>query len=341
MQCNRMVTHPASPHAAWATLQGPGQGPGPGLGSWDDARLTGAPPPTPLLPLRDIVQSLREAEQGVPPQGKAQKRLRSLVRTMGAAALPALLRALRSENAGVVDWACDLLGSIADAQLPDLCERLDAILIDPRVQDATKARILGLLADLQAPVPTQVLLQDPDSMIRSSVRELIADLSNEQAMTQALDLLFCQVPGDDLARFLGEVARHGGASAQPFIDAVITDPRTPRTVAQGLIQTQRPLATPAPRVGRPAARRRAPQAAALPPAGDFQTALASCRAYLASLPSVPTLALPIPALDAATGSAGLPTDSADRCFRSLRLHYGDALRAPRAVLPVPTPALGQ
>lgn len=338
MQCNRMVTHPASPHAVWATRQGSGQGPG--LGSGDDARLRGAPPPTPLLPLRDIVQSLREAEQGVPPQGKAQKRLRSQVRAMGTAALPALLRALRSENACVVDWACDLLGSIADAQLPDLCERLDTILVDPQVQDATKARILGLLADLQAPVPTQVLLQDPDAMIRTSVRDLIADLSNEQAMAQALDLLFCQVSTDDLPRFLSEVARHGGASAQPFLAAVITDPRTPRTVAQGLMQTQRPLAAPAPRADRPSTGRRAKQPSNLQTAGDYQAALASCRAYLATLSTVPTVAIPTRMLDVTAGS-GLPTDSADRCFRSLRLHYSDVLRASRAVLPVPAPALGQ
>jgi HEAT repeat protein len=283
------------------------------------------------LPLRDIVQSLREAEQGVPPQGRAQRRLRAQVRSMGAAALPALLRALRSENAGVVDWACDLLGSVADAQLPDLCERLDAILIDPRVQDATKARILGLLADLQAPVPTQVLLQDPDAMIRSSVRELIADLSSEQAVAQALDLLFSQVPSADLPRFLREVIRHGGASAQPFLAALIVDPRTPREVALELTQDQRPLPTTTQSLHGPksesvASRRTAHQ---VPIAKDFRPALADCRRYLASLPSVPVRALSVE-------EAARQIDLADRCYRSLRLRHGEGLRSLRVAILAPT-----
>lgn len=326
MQCNRMVTHPASSHAAWdTTTHGLGHAPG------GDSRLAGAPPPTPLLPLRDIVQSLREAEQGVPPQGRAQRRLRAQVRTMGAAALPALIRALRSEHAGVVDWACDLLGSVADAQLPDLCQRLDAILIDPRVQDATKARILGLLADLQAPVPTQVLLQDPDAMIRSSVRELIADLSSEQAVAQALDLLFSQVPSEDLPRFLREVIRHGGESAQPVLAALVVDPRTPREVALELAQGQRPLPELASSSRTP---RRSPRAAGAAPiqaplAKDYRPALAACRSYLASLPSSIERALSI-------DEAVQQLDLADRCYRSLRLSQGDRLRALRVALSAPS-----
>lgn len=330
-----MVTYPASSPAAWGSSRGTV-----GSSSAADAWLPAAPPPTPLLPLREIVASLREAEQGVPPRGRARQRLRGQVRAVGAAAFPALLRALRSDHAGLVDWACDLLSSVTDYQLPELCSRLDDILIDPQIHDASKARILGLLADLQAPVPTQVLLQDPDAMIRTSVRDLIADLSNEQAMAQALDLLFCQVSTDDLPRFLSEVARHGGASAQPFLAAVITDPRTPRAVAQGLMQTQRPLAAPTPRADRPSTGRRAKLPSTLQTAGDYQAALASCRAYLATLATVPMVAMPTRVLDVTAGS-GLPTDSADRCFRSLRLHYSDVLRASRAVLPVPAPALGQ
>lgn len=321
MQCNRMVTHPASSHAAWDPASSlVSQSPG------GDSRLHRAPPPTPLLPLRDIVRSLREAEQGVPPQGRAQRRLRAHVRSMGAAALPALLRALRSEHASVVDWACDLLTSVADAQLPELCQRLDALLIDRRVKDATKARILGLLADLQAPVPAQVLLQDPDAMIRGSVRELIADLSNEQAVTQAVDLLFSQVPEGELPRFVQEVVRHGGPAAQPFLSALIVDPRTPRSLALELAQAQRPLpvvpqrtlSSPSPSL----ATERSSQASRV---RDYRQALADCRRYLASLSSVPAPALSLP-------EAARQIDLADRCFRALRLRYSDSRRPVRMAL---------
>lgn len=249
---------------------------------------------------------------------------------MGAAALPALIRALRSDHAGVVDWACELLGSVADAQLPDLCQRLDAILIDPQVQDATKARILGLLADLQAPVPTQVLLQDPDAMIRSSVRELIADLSSEQAVAQALDLLFSQVPSEDLPRFLREVIRHGGESAQPVLAALVVDPRTPREVALELAHAQRPLSDPAPstQTSRRSRTAGAPPIQA-PLAKDYRPALAACRSYLASLPSSIERALSV-------DEAVHQLDLAARCYRSLRLSQGDRLRTLRVAIPAPS-----
>ena len=328
MQCNRMVTHPASLHAAWDPASSfVSQSPG------GDSRLHRAPPPTPLLPLRDIVRSLREAEQGVPPQGRAQRRLRAHVRSMGAAVLPALLRALRSEHASVVDWACDLLTSVADAQLPELCQRLDALLIDRRVKDATKARILGLLADLQAPVPAQVLLQDPDAMIRGSVRELIADLSNEQAVTQAVDLLFSQVPEGELPRFVQEVVRHGGPAAQPFLSALIVDPRTPRSLALELSQAQRPLPVAAPRTPRtlssPSQRLASERSSQASRVKDYRLALADCRQYLASVSSVPVPALSLP-------EAGQQIDLADRCFRTLRLHYSDSLRPLRMALSAAT-----
>lgn len=300
-----MVTHPASSPAAWGSSRGTA-GSSPAADAW----LPTAPPPTPLLPLREIVKSLHEAERGVPPRGRARQRLRGQVRATGAAAFPALLRALRSDHAGLVDWACDLLSCVTDAMLPELCTRLDAILIDPQVHDASKARILGLLADLQAPVPEQVLLADPEAMIRSSVRDLITDLSSEQAVEQALDLLFSQVPTEQLARFLAEVMRFGGEAAQPFLAAVVADRRTPRQVALDVAQQVRPLA-PAKEPVRQA-----------PPAGqptcNPEPALAACRRYLQS--NEPLLPLPLYTQRAVAATVTRAPDLAERCFRSLRWH---------------------
>lgn len=256
------------------------------------------------------MQSLREAERGVAPRGRARQRLRGQVRAIGPAAFPALLRALRSDHAGLVDWACDLLSSVTDHQLPELCSRLDAILVDPRIHDASKARILGLLADLQAPVPEEVLLADPEAMIRSSVRDLITDLSSEQAIEQALDLLFSQVPAEQLTRFLGEVLRFGGEAAQPFLAAVVADRRTPREVALAIAQQVRPQPPPHDQ-DRPLARR---DASAKLPLGNPEQALAGCRRFLQTLaPAAPSLSSA-----ASTSSSPPSSDLAERCFRSLR-----------------------
>ena len=316
-----MVTYPASSPAAWGSSRGTV-----GSSSAADAWLPAAPPPTPLLPLREIVASLREAEQGVPPRGRARQRLRGQVRAVGAAAFPALLRALRSDHAGLVDWACDLLSSVSDYQLPELCSRLDDILIDPQIHDASKARILGLLADLQAPVPEAVLLADPEAMIRNSVHDLITDLSSEQAVEQALDLLFSQVPPEQLARFLAEVTRFGGEAAQPFLAAVVADRRTPRDVAMELSQHVRPLP------GKGASARRDPSAAL--PVSTPEPALAECRRYLQTAKPPATAALP-----SQSPWSSRPADLAERCFRSLRFRPessfpGVSLRSPAPPAPL-------
>ncbi|HNN92525.1 MAG TPA: hypothetical protein PKI03_09660, partial [Pseudomonadota bacterium] len=119
------------------------------------------------------------------------------------------------------------------------------------------------------------------------------------AVKQALDLLFSQVPAEQLSRFLAEVMRFGGQAAQPFLAAVVADRRTPRDIALELAQQVRPLAPslPAPRKDASAGR----------PLGNPEQALERCRRYLQATQTA-----------AATPRRTPPADAAERCFRSLR-----------------------
>ena len=126
-----MVSRPASSPVAW----------GSSVGSL--AAMAAAEGDRSLL-LRRSCRCVRSSNRSKKPSGRGsartgRQRLRGQVRAIGVAAFPALLRALRSDHAGLVDWACDLLSSVTDQRLPELCERIDTILIDPRVSDASKA----------------------------------------------------------------------------------------------------------------------------------------------------------------------------------------------------------
>lgn len=206
--------------------------------------------PTPLSPLREVADSLRQAALGMTPAGRTRGRLRGRVEAAGGAVLPTLLRALRSDHAVVVDWACDLLGYVSEPHRPRLFAGVNALLVDPAVHDGTKARLLGLLSDLKAPIPAHVTLRDPDAMIRNSVHDLLSDLTGEDAVAQALDLLFSQVPAEDLPRFLDEVLRHGHDAATPLFQAIIADGRTPRELADRLAGLVRPTQTASVKAGR-------------------------------------------------------------------------------------------
>lgn len=155
--------------------------------------------------------------------------------------MPALLRAIVSSCGCEADWASQLLRELGGGELRErLLKRLNALLVDAKISDDSKARVLGLLADLKAPIPETVVLKDPDAMLERSVRDLLSDLGSPEALSQALDMIFEQVPPDELDNFLTEVVEHGGDSARPLLSGLVADPRTPRDISMRLVKWIRP-----------------------------------------------------------------------------------------------------
>lgn len=217
-----------------------------------------APLVTPLEPLREVVQALKLAAAGRF-DSRSRSQLLSRARKAGAAVLPALIRSLVSYHGldggaelpagrdSQSDLAYYLLRELDLADLrPRLIERLNELLVDRKLSDELKARVLGLLSDLRAPVPEDVILEDPDALLARSVRDLLGDIGTPASLMQALDLIFDQVPAAELETFLVEVVQHGGDASQPLLAGLLCDPRTPRPVAEQLTQWVRPTA-PSPR----------------------------------------------------------------------------------------------
>jgi tetratricopeptide (TPR) repeat protein len=171
-----------------------------------------------LAPLRSVVHSLKEAANGNIPAGPARRKLVRCVKSAGNAAVPTLLRALASSIESESSWAYYLLARLGGERV---VRRVGRLLADPQIADSVKARAMGLLSDLDVPVPATVALQDPDALLEKSVRELLQSLDGEDDVAQATELIVEQVPDAELSAFAAEVVKHGGRTAAPLLERLL------------------------------------------------------------------------------------------------------------------------
>src|SRR5947207_919546 len=108
-------------------------------------------------PLREVVLSLARSREGEIPAGVDRRRVVRQVRSAGNAAVPTLVRALGSDSEHEASWAYHLLSRLGG---PRVVSSLQALLAGDAPSDEVKARALGLLSDLQAPMPRTVTLRD-------------------------------------------------------------------------------------------------------------------------------------------------------------------------------------
>jgi tetratricopeptide (TPR) repeat protein len=174
-----------------------------------------------LGPLRTVVASLQSAAEGHIPTGQERARVIRSVRSAGNAAVPTLIRALTSNTESESSWAYFLLARLGGERV---VHRVGGLLEDPAVADDVKARALGLLSDLDAPVPQQVALRDPEALLARSVKDLIDGLDDEDDIEQAAELIMTQVPEPELPAFAAEVLRHGGRRATRLLERLCLHP---------------------------------------------------------------------------------------------------------------------
>ena len=166
-----------------------------------------------LAPLREVVESLSQARGGDVPAGADRARLVRRARAAGPAVVPKLIAALAASDEAESGWAYHLLARVGGPRVISALERLCA----GDAGDAVKARALGLLSDLQAPMPTRVQLRDPEALLGRSVRELLDGLDSADEIDQAVALIVDQVPEPEVPAFVAELVRHGGKKAAPVI----------------------------------------------------------------------------------------------------------------------------
>ncbi len=184
-----------------------------------------------LEPLRDILGSLRQASAGEIPSGSERKRLLRRLRVAGNSAVPSLVRALASPVEPEAGWAYFLLARLGGERV---VQRVHRLLEDPAIADEAKARALGLLSDLDAPVPAEVSLKDPDALLQRSVRELVGSLDNDEELRQAVELIVSQVPDAEVPAFAAEVVRHGGKRARSVVESLGAHPSASLETKQAL-----------------------------------------------------------------------------------------------------------
>jgi tetratricopeptide (TPR) repeat protein len=171
-----------------------------------------------LAPLREVVASLQQARSGAVPAGADRARLVRRARAAGPAVVPKLIAALTSSDEAEANWAYHLLARVGGERVVRALEQL----CSGDASDAVKARALGLLSDLQAPLPAQVQLRDPEALLGRSVRDLLDGLTSDDEIDQAVALIVDQVPEPEVPAFVAELVRHGGKKAAPVIAVLRT-----------------------------------------------------------------------------------------------------------------------
>jgi tetratricopeptide (TPR) repeat protein len=169
-----------------------------------------------LAPLREIVESLAQARTGELPAGPDRARLIRRARAAGPAVIPRLVAALAAGSEHEAGWAYQLLARLGGPRVVRALEQVcrgDA-------PDGVKARALGLLSDLRAPLPARIQLRDPEALLGRSVRELLDGLESPAQLDQAIALIVDHVPEPEVPAFVAELVRHGGKKAAPIIRAL-------------------------------------------------------------------------------------------------------------------------
>ena len=190
-------------------------------------------------PLRDVVQSLDAARRGASPSASERQRLARKVRAAGAAAVPRLISSLASSSEDEASWAYDLLAYLGGDRV---LKALDLVCTSD-APDAVKARALGLLSELAAPMPATVKLRDPEALLSQSVRELLAGIDHGDELDQAVALIIDHVPDPEVPSFISELIRHGGHKAAPIVSALLQRGGLSDESARALVELQREAGT--------------------------------------------------------------------------------------------------
>jgi tetratricopeptide (TPR) repeat protein len=185
--------------------------------------------------LRDIVASLDAARQGEVPAGNERQKLIRRLRAAGAAAVPRLIVSLGSSSENEARWAYELLARLGGGRVIHELERLCA----GDAEDAVKARALGLLSDLEAPMPSHIRLRDPEKLLAQSVRELLDGLERPGELDEAVALIVDHVPDPEVPAFVSELVRHGGRKAGPLVEALLARGGLSDETAAALVELRR------------------------------------------------------------------------------------------------------
>jgi tetratricopeptide (TPR) repeat protein len=166
-----------------------------------------------LAHLREVHGSLRLAASGTIPAGSVRAKYVRRVRSAGYAALPSLIRALRSESETEATWAAYLLVRLGGSRVAD---RLSALVESEDLTPATRARALSLLTDLDVDLPDT--RSESAALLEQSVSELVGTLEDPEDLDEAVALVVTQIPEPELPTMAIGLLRHRDARGRALVE---------------------------------------------------------------------------------------------------------------------------
>lgn len=179
-----------------------------------------------FVKLRRLVTGFDHLRSGRPIEPREERALRRVARQLGATSLRVLWSELASQDDGRAGFAHALLAEVAKGRA--LRERivrdLHATVRRPDSPDRAKLRAITLLAELDAELPAEAELSDPDAARRRSMGELAACLGSPPspaAVARAADHLLEELPFGDILDL--------------FDDLIVTEPAAALALADELL----------------------------------------------------------------------------------------------------------
>ena len=168
-----------------------------------------------FVKLRRLVSGFEHLCAGRPLDPGEERALRRVARQLGATALRVLLRELASADEGRAAFAHALIAEVARAaRLRERVVReLHAAIRAPATPDRAKLRAIALLAELDADLPAEAELADPDAARRGSMRELAACLGSPAEVARAADHLLEELPFADILDLFDDLMQSEPAAA--------------------------------------------------------------------------------------------------------------------------------
>jgi tetratricopeptide (TPR) repeat protein len=149
--------------------------------------------------------------------------LRRVARQLGATGLRLLESELESTDEERAGFAHALLAEVGRNRRARerLVGDLNATIRRPAAPDRAKLRAIALLAELDADLPAEAELHDPDSARRRSMRELADCLGSPADIARAADHLLEQLPFSDILDLFDDLVEGEPASALALSDELL------------------------------------------------------------------------------------------------------------------------
>ncbi|HEU5055765.1 MAG TPA: hypothetical protein VFU21_04545, partial [Kofleriaceae bacterium] len=178
---------------------------------------------TSFVKLRRLVSGFENLCGGAPIDPREERALLRVARQLGSTALRLLAGELASADEGRASFAHALLAEIArDRALRERIVRdLHATVRLSGAPDRAKLRSIALLAELDAELPAEAELSDPDAARRRSMRDLASCLGSPAEVARAADHLLEELPFGDILDLFDDLVDSEPAAALALSDELL------------------------------------------------------------------------------------------------------------------------